>query len=184
MKVLNGKGNPIFKKAFMLGKNHVKITAVSARRSEYGKPLFEITFERSSALYGGKKIDFAPMQFIFPYSDDRLIALCALFGDSLLFVPLPDKEVLNGLYMILKSYIGKELDVYIKQKKILSRDKYGRPQVDDNPMLKRIEPLILNISELDSFGEKVFNWGEAIIPLSEEDEKEVEIMNGTLKNGK
>ena len=165
----------------MLGKNRVKLVSVGARKTEYGKALFELTFERSSAMYGGKKIDFAPMSFMFVYPDDRLVAFFALFGETLLFVSLPTKDALNSLYTRLKSYIGKELDVWISQKKILSRDKYGRPQVDDNPVLKTIEPIIVTLSDIQFGG--VFDWGKAIIPLSEEDQKDLEIINESLKNG-
>jgi len=165
----------------MLGKNKVKLIEVKARRSEYDKPLFELTFTRGSALYDGKKIDFAPMSFIFAYPDDRLVELCACFGDSLSLPLSPDREYLNGLYTMLKSYIGKELNANIRQRKILSRDKYGRPQVDDNPMLKRIDPIIINLSDVASFGDVLFKWAEAILPLSEKDNQDLEMMNETLK---
>ena len=180
-KIINKNGNPNFtKKAFMLGKNTAILSKVSARRSEYGKPLFDLTFTRGSAIYADKKIDFAPMTFTLPYPDNKLVEICALCGDSLLLPVLPDRDYLNGLYQTLKSYQGKEFNVYIRQKKILSRDKYGRPQVDDNPMQRSVEPIIITVFEIASFKEP-FDWALAILPLSEEDQKDLDLMTKVLK---
>ena len=180
VKLINSKGNPFFtKKAFMLGKNTATLSKVTARRSEYNKPLFELTFTRGSAIYADKKIDFAPMTFILPYPDERLVELCAFCGDTLLLPLLPDRDYLNGLYTKLKSYEGKDFNVYIRQKKILSRDKYGRPQVDDNPMQRTVEPIIITVFEIASF--KEFDWSLAILPLNEEDQKDLDIILSALK---
>lgn len=180
VKVVNSKGNPNYtKKAFMLGKNTATLSKVTARRSEYGKPLFDLTFTRGSAIYADKKIDFAPMTFTLPYPDERLVEICAYCGDTLLLPLLPDRDYLNGLYTKLKSYEGKAFDVYVRQKKILSRDKYGRPQVDDDPMHRTIDPIIVTLFELASF--KEMDWSLAILPLNEEDQKDLDIMLKALK---
>jgi len=180
-KVVNSKGNPNFtKKAFMLGKNTAILSKVSARRSEYGKPLFDLIFTRGAAIYADKKIDFAPMTFTLPYPDDRLVDICAFCGDSLLLPLSPDREYLNGLYFKLKAYEGKEFNIYIRQKKILSRDKYGRPQVDDNALQRTVDPIIITVFEIASFKEP-FDWSQAILPLSEEDQKDLDIILKTLK---